>query len=119
MNCARCHVEPFFTHFNFEKDGLPLDTFLNDLGRMRITQHAGDSLKFKVPTLRNIEFSAPYMHDGRFRKLREVLNFYGNSAAFQGQITLSSDEKTDLTAFLLTLTDKEFLFNPAFSYPKN
>jgi cytochrome c peroxidase len=118
-NCARCHVEPLFTHFNFEKNGLPLDTFLNDVGRMRITQHTGDSLKFKVPTLRNIEFSAPYMHDGRFRKLREVLNFYGNSPAFQGQITLSPDDKTDLTAFLLTLSDKNFLFNPEFSFPKN
>jgi cytochrome c peroxidase len=117
-NCARCHAEPFFTHFGFEKNGLPIDTSLNDFGRVRITQNPSDSLKFKVPTLRNIEFSAPYMHDGRFRKLREVLNHYATSANVQPQITLSDDEKTDLLAFLLTLTDKQFLFNEQFSFPK-
>jgi len=94
---------------------------------MKVTQNSGDSLKFKVPTLRNIEFSYPYMHDGRFKKLQDVLQHYtsgiqkGNtlSAQLQKPIVLSSNEKVDIIAFLLTLTDKEFLFNPKYSYPKN
>ena len=57
--CASCHVEPLFTNAGFEKNGLPIDSTLNDFGRMKITQQAADSLKFKVPTLRNIEFSYP------------------------------------------------------------
>ncbi|MCF8247053.1 MAG: cytochrome-c peroxidase [Saprospiraceae bacterium] len=116
-NCARCHAEPFFTNHDFEKNGLPLDTTLHDFGRMVITQLPTDSLKFKVPTLRNIEFSYPYMHDGRFRKLGDVMKHYTQSS--QLNIELSSNEKVDLTAFLLTLTDKEFLFNPDFAFPRN
>lgn len=91
---------------------------LNDFGRMRITLNVADSLKFKVPTLRNIEFSYPYMHDGRFKKLRDVLNFYTSAATTELNIVLSANEKVDLTAFLLTLTDREFLFNPDYSFPK-
>ena len=117
-NCSRCHTEPLFTHGGFEKNNLPLDTILNDFGRMRITLNAADSLKFKVPTLRNIEFSYPYMHDGRFKKLRDVLNFYTSAATTELNIVLSANEKVDLTAFLLTLTDREFLFNPDYSFPK-
>jgi cytochrome c peroxidase len=97
-----------------------------DFGRMRLTQNAKDSLKFKVPTLRNIEFSYPYMHDGRFKKLSEVLIHYISgiqegptlSKKLRNKINLTSNEKVDLTAFLLTLTDREFLFNQKFSYPK-
>jgi cytochrome c peroxidase len=111
-NCASCHAEPFFTPFNFEKNGLPLDTTLNDFGRMGITKNPQDSLKFKVPTLRNIEFSAPYMHDGRFRKLRQVIEHYATTRALEHKIELSANDKVDLVAFLLTLTDKDFLFNP-------
>jgi cytochrome c peroxidase len=117
-NCARCHTEPLFTNGGFEKNGLPADPELNDWGRMRITQNPADSLKFKVPTLRNIEFSYPYMHDGRFRKLRDVLHFYTSPEAAALGIALTTNEKVDLTAFLLTLTDKAFLFHPAFSFPK-
>jgi cytochrome c peroxidase len=116
-NCAHCHTEPLFTSGGFEKNGLSADSLLRDVGRMRITGNAADSLLFKVPTLRNIEFSQPYMHDGRFKKLREVLHFYTSAAAAPLKIELSAAEKVDLTAFLLTLTDKEFLFNPAFSFP--
>jgi cytochrome c peroxidase len=118
-NCARCHTEPLFTNGGFEKNGLPMDSLLRDAGRMRISQNPTDSLKFKVPTLRNIEFSYPYMHDGRCRKLRDVLNHYTSPAAADLGISLSANEKVDLTAFLLTLTDREFLFNPDFSFPKN
>jgi cytochrome c peroxidase len=126
-HCASCHKEPLFTNSEFKNNGLQVDTFLNDNGRMNVTMRAGDSLKFKVPTLRNIEFSFPYMHDGRFKKLSDVINHYtsgvenGKTLAVELKkpIILTSNEKVDLLAFLLALTDKEFLFNPDFSYPKN
>jgi cytochrome c peroxidase len=126
-NCGSCHTEPLFTNCQFENNGLSKDSIYNDNGRMKITNNALDSLKFKVPTLRNIEFSFPYMHDGRFKKLSEVLNHYTSgishsatlSKKLEKPIVLTSNEKVDLTAFLLTLTDRNFLFNPAFSYPMN
>lgn len=125
-NCSSCHAEPLFTTNGFANNGLGIDTILNDYGRMRITKQPNDSLKFKIPTLRNIEFSYPYMHDGRFKRLSEVLNHYTNgihksstlAPELKQPILLSSNEKVDLTAFLLTLSDKEFIFNKKFAYPK-
>lgn len=125
-NCAECHKEPLFTNDAFMNNGLPIDTALNDYGRMRVTKNTSDSLKFKVPTLRNLVFSYPYMHDGRFRKLSEVLQHYTSgivssptlSASLKKPIILSSKEKVDLQSFLLTLSDTAFVFNPAFAYPK-
>ena len=126
-NCNTCHQEPLFTNGEFENTGLQVDSTLNDYGRMLITKNPKDSLLFKVPTLRNIEFSYPYMHDGRFKTLRQVLNHYSEDISssqtlayeLENGIPLTSNEKVDLTAFLLTLTDKEFLFNPEFSFPRN
>jgi cytochrome c peroxidase len=125
QNCASCHTEPLFTNLAFENNGLPIDSLLNDFGRKKITQNEQDFLKFKVPTLRNIEFSNPYMHDGRFKRIYDVINHYTNiqksktlAPQLQKKIVLTSNEKVDLTAFLLTLTDKEFLFNPKFGFPK-
>ncbi|AEE53143.1 cytochrome-c peroxidase [Haliscomenobacter hydrossis] len=118
VHCAACHPEPLFTNQGFEKNGLPIDPTLNDFGRMRITQNPQDSLKFKVPTLRNIQFTFPYMHDGRFKKLREVLNHYTSSTQLEKPIVLSADEKVDLLAFLLTLTDQAFLYDRRFGFPK-
>jgi cytochrome c peroxidase len=125
-NCASCHTEPLFTNEQFENNGLALDTTLNDFGRMKVTQNAVDSLHFKVPTLRNIEFSFPYMHDGRFKHLSDVMNHYTSgvmksktlSKQLEHPIILSSNEKVDMIAFLLTLTDKHFLFNPDYSFPR-
>ena len=125
-NCAACHTEPLFTNASFENNGLPVDTTLNDIGRMGITHNPADSLKFKVPTLRNIEFSQPYMHDGRFKKLQEVLKHYvfgitkskTLSPHLLKPITLKPSEQVDIIAFLLTLTDRKFLFDQRFSYPK-
>ena len=117
QNCASCHAEPLFTHGSFEQNGLPIDTGLNDYGRVRISQNPVDTLKFKVPTLRNIEFSYPYMHDGRFRKLRDVINYYAETNALKQKIELTPNEKIDLLAFLFTLTDRDFLFNPTFGFP--
>lgn len=125
-HCASCHQEPLFTNLQFENNGLKVDSKLNDIGRMRISHQPSDSLKFKVPTLRNIEFSYPYMHDGRFKKLNQVLQHYTieiqNSATLstilKKPIQLTSNEKVDIISFLLTLSDKEFLFNPSHGYPK-
>lgn len=86
---------------------MSVDTTLNDYGRMKVTKNPIDSLKFKVPTLRNIEFSMPYMHDGRFKTLNDVLKHYTTiiehnrylSGPLQKKIILSSNEKVDLIAF--------------------
>lgn len=125
-NCASCHAEPLFTTGGFANNGLPVDTALNDTGRMRITGNAADSLLFKIPTFRNIQFTGPYMHDGRFRKLRDVVNHYTSGISQNGTsdnrlrspIVLTPEEKIDLVAFLFTLTDKEFLFDQRFSFPR-
>ena len=125
-NCASCHAEPLFTNLQFENNGLAVDTTLNDYGRMKVTKNKIDSLKFKVPTLRNIEFSFPYMHDGRFKTIAAVLKHYTSgvkqshtlSIHLKKSIILSSNEKVDLTTFLLTLTDKSFLFNTKYGFPK-
>lgn len=125
-NCSACHQEPLFTTGEFANNGLPIDTVLNDFGRMLITNDPSDSLKFKIPTLRNIEFSFPYMHDGRFKSLRNVLDHYAEGVEhgptlapeLQKGISLTKNERTDIVAFLLTLSDREFCFNPNFAYPK-
>lgn len=126
-HCAACHTEPLFTNGEFANNGLPPDSALMDLGRMRITRNPADSLKFKVPTLRNIQFTFPYMHDGRFKKLLEVVNHYTDriqhnatlDAHLQTPIVLSHEQKIDLVAFLLTLTDRDFLFDIRFGFPRD
>ena len=124
-NCASCHTEPLFTNGKYENNGIPLDTTLNDIGRQRITEKSDDYLKFKVPTLRNIQFTNPYMHDGRFKKLTEVVKHYnslGNNKNLPKQLqkpmNLTDNERVDLVAFLLTLTDNQFLFDKRFSFPR-
>lgn len=118
-HCSACHAEPLFSGYTFSRNGLPVDTTLEDLGRFAVTQRPGDSLLFKVPSLRNLSYSYPYMHDGRFKTLGQVLQHYtrlqpqpGLPAALQAPIPLSADEKADLIAFLLTLNDKSFVFDP-------
>lgn len=124
-NCASCHREPLFTNGKYETNGIPLDASLNDIGRQRITEKPEDYLKFKVPTLRNVQFTFPYMHDGRFKKLSEVIKHYNSidpnqtlPKQLQNPINLSDNERVDIVAFLLTLTDTEFLFDKRFSYTK-
>lgn len=126
LHCNSCHKEPLFSDFSFKNNGLSLDTGLNDFGRYSISLLPNDSFKFKVPTLRNVEFSYPYMHDGRFKTLAQVMNHYNSidlknkkiSTELQRNLNLSSNEKVDIIAFLRTLTDKKFLFNPQHAYPK-
>ncbi len=127
LNCSSCHNEPLFTTGEFANNGLSVDTTLNDTGRMKVSGSVSDQYKFKIPTLRNIEFSMPYMHDGRYKKLSQVIEHYTSEKyitatlayELRSPVKLTSNEKVDLMAFLLTLSDKEFLFNPEFSYPKN
>ena len=122
QNCASCHKEPLFTNNEFENNGLVPDKFLNDIGRAKISQNPNDSFKFKVPSLRNVELSYPYMHDGRFPNLQMVLFHYTEdihqSATLSNQlkkkIVLDEADKNNLIAFLKTLTDEEFLQNPKF-----
>ncbi len=121
-NCASCHTEPLFTNYALKNNGLPLDPELMDSGRMKITQNREDSLKFKIPSLRNIAVSAPYMHDGRFRNLDQVMAHYTDgivdsptlATELKQKIHLSIDDKKNLILFLNTLTDKEFLFDMRF-----
>jgi cytochrome c peroxidase len=125
-NCATCHPEPMFTDYSYRNNGLPVDPILNDYGRMRVTGKSEDSLKFKVPSLRNVYLTANYMHDGRFNTLMQVLNHYStgiqNSLTLDpllvNKIPLSPDEKTDLYNFLKTLSDSTILHNPRFSKPQ-
>jgi cytochrome c peroxidase len=125
--CNACHTEPLYTSHEFKKNGLALDPELKDLGRMEITERKSDSLLFKIPTLRNVEFSFPYMHDGRIQKLKEVIEHYSSLPTGNKNVSkelkkikkpFTEEQKKDLLAFLKTLTDKEFLYNKDFSFPR-
>ena len=106
-NCASCHKEPLFNTNVFKNNGLKVDPTLNDYGRMLITQNPQDSLTFRVPTLRNIQFTQPYMHDGRFETLQEVITHYTSgiqqsntlSEELNKPIELTHKEKVDLLVF--------------------
>ncbi len=123
--CASCHTEPLFTNNSFKNNGLIPDSTLKDIGREKVTSNSADKYLYKVPTLRNIEMTYPYMHDGRFRKLKDILNFYGsneNHTSLTDPLVnkigpLDFTEKKDIILFLLTLTDKEFLFDRRFADP--
>ena len=126
-DCFHCHGNPnnpLWTDNDFHNNGL--DETFSDLGLGAVTGDPNDNGKFRSPSLRNLDFTAPYMHDGRFLTLDEVINFYSeglqNSATIdplmknlnQGGVQLSSEDKTDLKAFLLTLSDPSFANNPDF-----
>lgn len=110
--CNNCHAEPLFTDLTYRDDGLPLNPTLQDIGRMRITGKQEDSLKFRVPSLRNIMLTGPYMHDGRMNSLEAVYDHYNNKNP------LSSVERGLLTEFFKTLTDSAFISNPDFLEPQ-
>ncbi|MBU3680926.1 MAG: cytochrome-c peroxidase [Flavobacterium sp.] len=125
QKCSSCHLEPLFNTSSFEYNGLAVDPYLNDIGRMKITGKISDSLHFKVPSLRNCQFTAPYMHDGRFKTLTEVVKHYNSlkphlllAKQLQKPLDLSDNDRVDLVAFMKTLSDTEFLFNPKYAYPK-
>ena len=123
--CAGCHTEPLFTDLSYRNAGLTADDYLKDEGRMMITHDKNDSLKFKIPSLRNAQVTFPYGHDGRFYSLLEVMNHYRKDVVngpttdslLKYGITLSNFEIGQLTAFIYTLTDSSFLSNPRFAPP--
>jgi cytochrome c peroxidase len=123
--CVSCHAEPFFTDFSYRDIGLPMDNVLKDEGRMKITGKSADSLKFRVPSLRNVAVTFPYGHDGRFFALFNVFEHYRNKmvvtpntdSLLRNKLPLSNYEIGQLRAFLNTLTDSSFLKNPLFAPP--
>ncbi len=123
--CAQCHTEPLFTNYSYTNIGMPLDPFLKDLGRMNITNNPIDSLKFRIPSLRNVTVSFPYGHDGRFFSLMSVFEHYRTKmqvgpttdTLLKNKLPLSNYEIGQLKAFLQTLTDSVFLRNPQFAEP--
>lgn len=124
--CTACHTEPLFTDNSFRNNGLSLDPNLNDSGRARITGEQQDKYKFKVPSLRNVALSAPYMHDGRITSLDGVLEHYRNGvyqwpnvdSLLRNNISMSDQDKDDIISFLKTLTDDTFIHDTRFSAPK-
>lgn len=123
--CASCHKPPLFSDFSFRNNGLQ-PTSLNDSGRAHITKEPNDLYKFKVPSLRNLKYSSPYMHDGRFSNLNSVLDHYAtgiHSSAtldplLQNGIQLNATDRANLIAFLNTLNDESFVKDPRFQEVK-
>lgn len=124
QKCASCHATELFTDETYRNNGLDA-TFGPDSGRAHITGRAADVGRFKVPGLRNVALTAPYMHDGRFRTLEQVLAHYDHGvvasptldvalrpASGPVGIPLTAAEQADLVAFLHTLTDDAFLHDP-------
>lgn len=113
-NCASCHAGFLFTNQAFENNGI--EPVGSDSGRARITLDPADYLEFRVPSLRNVELTAPYMHDGRFQSLDEVIDHYDeggtgvrNQSPLIEPLRLTKSEKSDLIAFLQSLTDETIL----------
>jgi len=126
-DCFHCHNGPLMQVKKFSNNGL--DASFADEGRKGITGNINDLGKFKIPTLRNIEVSGPYMHDGRFKTLEEVIEHYSSGIiqsptidpliefASQGGVQLDAEQKDLLKKFLQTLTDYQFINNPDFRKP--
>lgn len=126
QKCGGCHKEPLFTDNSFRNNGLGI-SMVNDEGRYLITQNDADKYKFKVPSLRNLAYTAPYMQDGRLLTLDAVLDHYTTQVqntpnldpllqqSGSPGIPLSASERTKIIAFLNTLNDKSFLFDKRFS----
>jgi len=121
-DCFHCHgsvQNPLWTDNEFQNNGLDLTP---DSGLALVTKQASDVGKFKTPSLRNLVFTAPYMHDGRFKTIREVVDFYvddvvensPNIAATMKRRNMTEQERQDLVAFLKALTDSSFVNNPDF-----
>lgn len=129
-DCFHCHGSdnnPLWTDNKFHNNGL--DETFTDLGLGKITGDPSDNGKFKTPSIRNLVFTAPYMHDGRFKTIEEVINHYSEGLkksstidplmkqVDKGGVNLTTKDKADLKAFLLTLSDNDFINNPDFQKP--
>jgi cytochrome c peroxidase len=129
-SCAGCHKEPLFSDYKFRNIGL-MPGVLNDSGRGHITHNVADLYKFKTPSLRNVALTAPYMHDGRFNTLLDVLNYMDTGiipgakqnanldSTIANGIHLTAMEKNDMISFLNTLSDSTMNYNPLFLSPNN
>jgi cytochrome c peroxidase len=130
-DCFHCHGSVLFTDNKHHNNGLDEFPTGQNLGYYNFTHDSADIGKFNAPTLRNVEFTAPYMHDGRFQSLDEVVEFY-NSGVNQHSpnidpimtkpfklygLHLSTADKLCLVDFLKTLSDSGFITNPAYSNP--
>ncbi len=122
LNCVECHSGFNFTNYTTTNNGL-YEVYA-DSGRQRVTKLESDRAMFKVPTLRNIELTGPYMHDGSIATLEEVIAHYKtggiahkNKSELLKPFTLSKEQTTDLIKFLNCLTDKEFLKKKEFRNP--
>ncbi|MPR33434.1 cytochrome-c peroxidase [Salmonirosea aquatica] len=127
QKCASCHAGELFTDRSYRNNGLTIQG--DDAGRYRITENEADRNKFRVPSLRNVAVTGPYMHDGRFYTLEAVLDHYAEGVQGtpnldsllikngQRGIALSTEEKRQVIAFLKTLTDDTFLKDKRFSTP--
>lgn len=118
-NCSACHSGFNFTNYAFENNGLYEN--YPDAGRFRLTEDSTDLARFKVPTLRNVGLTAPYMHDGSISTLEAVVEHYNSGGKSHPHrsilvkpLGLSAGEKADLVAFLKSLTDETFVKNPKF-----
>ncbi|MBP6532895.1 MAG: cytochrome-c peroxidase [Bacteroidia bacterium] len=128
-DCFHCHGNPLFTSNDFRNNGLDCTPQGANSGRYLVTGNANDIGKFSVPTLRNVELTAPYMHDGRYATLEEVVEFYNSGVCMTSPnidpimtkpakeygLNLWPWEKEDLVNFLKTLTDTTFINNPDFT----
>ena len=129
-DCFHCHGNensPLWTDNIFHNNGL--DAIITDRGLGNVTGDPNDDGKFKSPSLRNLAFTAPYMHDGRFETLDEVINHYSEGLVYsptidplmkaisRGGVHLTEPDKADLKAFLLSLSDPSFINNPDFQDP--
>jgi len=125
--CASCHSGELFTDESYRNTGMYYNAQFDDRGRYRVTLDWNDNMKFRVPSLRNLEYTAPYMHDGRFYSLEAVLNFYSDNVENQPNldpllkqnghigIEMTSQDKQYIIAFLKTLSDQNFITNPNFA----
>jgi cytochrome c peroxidase len=121
--CAACHTEAMFTDYGFRNTGATVDPLTQDYGRLRVTKRGADSLKFAVPSLRNVEKTFPYGHDGRWFGYDDVLEHYRSRVVngptthplVKNGIPMSNFEFGQIKAFLNTLTDTAFINNKRFS----
>ncbi|MCR9288482.1 MAG: cytochrome-c peroxidase [Bacteroidetes bacterium] len=128
-DCVHCHGGSNFENDRYMNNGLDSDATMTDMGRENVTQNPADRGKFKVPSLRNIAVTQPYMHDGRFQTLEEVIDHYNTGIQESSSVDpailntkatglgLTAQDKTDLINFLKTLTDETFLNNEAYKTP--
>lgn len=123
--CAGCHREPLFSDFSYRNNGL--DAAPRDAGRAAISGRAEDEGRFRVPSLRNVALTAPYMHDGRYDSLRQVLDHYGGGIEHSPTLDpllaeakpFSPEQRAALLAFLDTLTDEDFVHDPRFAQARD